>query len=237
MDFAGRLEHFGVTRQEATLYECLLRDGDNSGYEVAKLTGISRSNVYTGLAALVDKGAAWLLEGATARYTAVPLPEFCANRLRFLQAERDSLMLASPSRREDSGAYITIRGRTHILDKLRNLVAATTERVYLSLPAATVELIVPELEALARDRHKIVLICDRDMGIAGVLWYRATVKPGQIRVIVDSTHVLTGDIGDAANHETAADCTCLYSDNRNLVDLFKTSIGNEIRLLETEGSA
>ena len=53
-----KLVQFGLTRQEATIYMCLLRSKDLSGYEVSKLTGISRSNVYSALAALVDEGAA-----------------------------------------------------------------------------------------------------------------------------------------------------------------------------------
>ncbi len=51
-----KLVQFGLTRQEATIYMCLLRSKDLSGYEVSKLTGISRSNVYSALAALVDEG-------------------------------------------------------------------------------------------------------------------------------------------------------------------------------------
>ena len=58
-----KLVQFGLTRQEANIYMCLLRNKDLSGYEVSKLTGISRSNVYSALAALVDEGAAYLMEG------------------------------------------------------------------------------------------------------------------------------------------------------------------------------
>ena len=58
---------FGLTRQEATIYVCLIQNVDLSGYEVAKLTGISRSNVYSALAGLTEKGAAYLLEGTTSK--------------------------------------------------------------------------------------------------------------------------------------------------------------------------
>ena len=37
---------FGLSRQEAAIYLCLLQNEELTGYEVAKLTGISRSNVY-----------------------------------------------------------------------------------------------------------------------------------------------------------------------------------------------
>ena len=46
---------FGLSRQEAAIYLCLLQNEELTGYEVAKLTGISRSNVYNGLASLCDR--------------------------------------------------------------------------------------------------------------------------------------------------------------------------------------
>ena len=54
------LMHFGLSRQEAIVYERLLSGGKQTGYEIARGTGISRSNAYTSLAALVEKGAAYL---------------------------------------------------------------------------------------------------------------------------------------------------------------------------------
>ena len=42
--FIERLMEFGLTRQEACIYQCMLTEGKVTGYEVAKQTGISRSN-------------------------------------------------------------------------------------------------------------------------------------------------------------------------------------------------
>ena len=47
--FTERLTEFGLTRQEAAIYECLLTEGKTTGYEVAKQIGISRSNAYGSL--------------------------------------------------------------------------------------------------------------------------------------------------------------------------------------------
>ena len=47
------LMQFGLTRQEASIYICLASNRELSGYEVSKITGISRSNVYSALASLV----------------------------------------------------------------------------------------------------------------------------------------------------------------------------------------
>ena len=63
MDIIENLMRFGLTRQESTLYVQLLAEGAMTGYEAAKATGISRSNAYTSLAGLVDKGAACTVDG------------------------------------------------------------------------------------------------------------------------------------------------------------------------------
>ena len=62
MDIVERLTQFGLTRHEAAIYLTLLAEGDLNGYEVAKITGISRSNTYTSLASLVEKGGAYVIE-------------------------------------------------------------------------------------------------------------------------------------------------------------------------------
>ena len=85
--FTERLMKFGLTRQEASIYQCLLTEGKVTGYEVAKQTGISRSNAYNSLASMTEKGAAYLVEEASTRkYVPVPLNEFCKNRIRKMAA-------------------------------------------------------------------------------------------------------------------------------------------------------
>ena len=60
--FVERLMEFDLTRQEAGIYECILREGKITGYEVAKQLGISRSNAYNSLASMTEKGASYLVE-------------------------------------------------------------------------------------------------------------------------------------------------------------------------------
>ena len=74
--FTERLMEFGLTRQEASIYQCLLTEGKVTGYEVAKQTGISRSNAYNSLASMTEKGAAYLVEAVS--YTHLTLPTICS---------------------------------------------------------------------------------------------------------------------------------------------------------------
>ena len=225
MNNIDHLVLFGLTRQEATIYLTLFTQGELTGYETAKLTGISRSNAYSALAGLVDKGAAYVIEGSATKYIYVPIEEFCDNVLRNLASSKEKLIKNIPSRKIESEGYITINGEENILNKLKNLLENSKERVYLSVPKQIVKLIEMELESLVRKGIKIVLITNDDVKLPGIKTYITELEEGQIRLIVDSTNVLTGEI-DGENS------SCLYSSKKNLVDVFKEALRNEMKLIE-----
>ncbi len=224
MDLIELLMNFNLTRQEATIYLLLSSEGELSGYEVSKRTGISRSNTYNALASLVDKGAAYIIEGNAVLYTPVNVEEFCNNKIRFLKNVKDEIILKLPPKKEESSGYITIKGEKHIIDKLANMLIEAKERVYLSLSIKRLELVKKELETLKKRGIKIVIITDYPFEFEGAIIYHSSKKEEQIRLIADSKHVLTGEFNS----------TCLYSSNNNLVELFKESLTNEIKLLEID---
>ncbi|MEL7563550.1 MAG: helix-turn-helix domain-containing protein [Dehalobacterium sp.] len=226
MDLIEMLIQYNMTRQEAVIYLTLLANGDLNGYEVAKLTGISRSNTYTSLAALVEKGGAFVIEGPTTRYTPVFIEEFCDNKIKKLQELKQDLIKSIPQKKEEIEGYITIKGRNHILNKMRNMILEAKERVYLSVSKEILEAILPEIKAGISRGIKIVLITNEPFELEGTISYYMEKSEQQIRLIADSTNVLTGDINDGENS------TCLYSKKKNLIDLLKDSLKNEITLIE-----
>ena len=160
--FTERLMEFGLTRQEATIYQCLLGEGKMSGYEVAKQTGISRSNAYNSLASMTEKGAAYLVEeGNTRKYVPVPVEEFCKNRIRRMEEARQWLKIHVPSEKTHVEGYITIEGARNILDKMRNLLDKVEQRVYISCTRNYLLLLVRELEELKRAGKKVVIVTDQ----------------------------------------------------------------------------
>lgn len=226
MDMVELLTQFNLTRQEAILYSTLLSEGDLNGYEAAKITGISRSNAYTSLAALVDKGGAYIIEGPATRYTPVPIEEFCSNKIRRLEETKRKLIENIPAKRDDIEGYVTVKGKCHILDKMRNMVSEARERVYISASEQVLQYLLPEIKNAAGRGIKTVLITNVPFSLDGVTVYTAEKSHQQIRLIADSTNVLTGDIEDGEYS------TCLYSRKKNLIDLLKDSLKNEIKLIE-----
>ena len=146
MELIEGLTHFNLTKQEATLYVLLLKEGYLTGYEAAKQTGISRSNTYTALAGLVDKGAAYVLEeGKVTRYTPVPPEEFCSNKIDRLKEIKDKVLNQLPALKNDAEGYITIKGELEIINKLRNTVRQAEARIYVSANRRVMELLRKEL--------------------------------------------------------------------------------------------
>ena len=71
---------------------------------------------------------------------------------------------------------------------------------------------------------KVVIISD-EFVIPGAICHKTTTEENQIRLITDSSFVLTGILSEN-QHDT-----CLYSGQQNLVDVMKEALKNKIELL------
>lgn len=221
-----RLMLFGLTRQEAAIYVCLCENGTMNGYEVAKLTGISRSNVYNALAGLVEKGAANRMEASSNKYCPIAVDEMCENKMRQMSEAKTYLNEHLKKPNEAADGYITIEGYSHIRDKVFAMMQQTEYRVYMSLESNLLDEFEVDLKRLIDEKKKVVLLTDSDYELEGAQVYRRTSGEGQIQLIVDSCYVLTGDFT-----KSAAD-NCLYSGQKNFVEVFKKALRNEIKLIE-----
>ena len=161
------LMHFGMSRQEATVYLRLIEAGKQTGYEIARDTGISRSNVYASLAALVEKGAAYLVEEDANRYIPVHVQEFCGNRIRRMEEERKWLDMNLTGEQKEEEGYVTIDGQEHISDKIHNLLANVEERVYCSCSGVCLEQLKGQLKELTEKGNQIGLITDSKYVLSG----------------------------------------------------------------------
>lgn len=228
-----RLILFGLTRQEATIYFCLHQNGELTGYEVAKQTGISRSNVYSALCGLADKGAAYLVEGNSSKYTAVPVEEFCENKIRSLEKERCYLIHHIPDRKVQEIGYITIEGYQNIWDKITHMIEEASKRIYISASGDVIKQLQNELLQVIDKKIKLVILTDRMPDEPKLLeegtCYLCSSRDNNIRLIIDSTYALTGEV--TGNK----DDTCLYTGQKNFISVFKETLRNEIKLIQLQG--
>lgn len=228
-DVIEKLMHFNLTRSEALVYISLWENGKISGYEASKLTGISRSNVYGALNGLVDKGAAVVTETSTTLYGAVSPEEFLNNKLRHLEKDKKYIIESLPMVSKEMEGYITIQGSHNIKDKIYSMIHSCDMRLYMAASGSVIEEFEEVLTQAKEKGLKIVLMCDRDYSHLATKFYRDTPEIGQVRLITDSTYVLTGELRGRSVD------TCLYSGQKNLVTIMKEALRNKIRLLELEG--
>ncbi|MDR1800886.1 MAG: TrmB family transcriptional regulator [Lachnospiraceae bacterium] len=225
--FIENLMEFGLTRQEASIYMCILSEGKITGYEVAKLIGISRSNAYNSLASLTEKGGAYLVEeGSIRKYVPVPLEEFCRNRIYFLENTKVWLVTHEPQEAEHSEGYITIEGEENISNKIRNLLQEVQNRVYVSCTRNYLRLLSDDLERLARTQKKVIVVTDNYLQVDNVKVYQGVDRKNEIGLIIDNRAVLVGELGGNSSN------TALYSGQKHFVRLYKTALANEIRVLD-----
>jgi sugar-specific transcriptional regulator TrmB len=216
----------GLTRNESQLYCVLLKEGEKTGYEAAKISGISRGNAYQSLAGLVDKGGAYICEGIVQKFVAVPIQEYCKNVINRTIKNTQSIIEKCPVMREPDSSYITITGFENILDKMKNLIEFATRRIYVSISHSDLSLLENTLQMAVKRGLKVVVITSFQYDFKGVTVYTTTVKDKHIRLIADSKYVLTGEILGTKHDK------CLYSCNKQLVELIKDSLKNEIKLAE-----
>ncbi|MCD8120214.1 MAG: TrmB family transcriptional regulator [Lachnospiraceae bacterium] len=225
MDNIDRLVEFGLTRQEATLYISLCTEGELTGYEASKVTGISRSNAYNALASLVEKGAANVVDGSVTKYVPVSFDEFCTGKLHYLEQIREELIQNAPPVKIATESYVTITGDRQIRDKLVWLLLQTKERVYLILTAQWVSYVKDILLDMHRRGIRILLITEPGVKLPGIRTYYARGMDHQLSAIVDDQYVLDGDTGSDY-------ATCLFSGKKELAEVFKDSLRTKIKFFD-----
>jgi DNA-binding MarR family transcriptional regulator len=136
VDVTALLQQLGFSEYEARAYLALLQRNPLNGYELAKLSGLPRANVYAVLQKLEERGAVVRLDVPNgARYAPVApteLTERIANRFQgTLNATQQALEeLATPAAAE----YIwNIQGYAALIDHAHTLIDATQERLLVAI--------------------------------------------------------------------------------------------------------
>ena len=224
MDFNNTLQKLGFTPIEATIFITLCKQGALTGYEVAKLTGISRSNVYAALYSLQDKGKCQLSEGETTKYVAISKEELLLSTQREMSHTLEEIKKLYPDAIESNEPYLTIRGYSNVLNKIKNSILLCKSHLYLLCPSDCVDLLKEELLTSSKI-CRIHIICEKDLFINDqITIYNRKKDPKGFHMIIDTQSVITGDL----NLEHAQ---CLFSKNQSLVRLMRESLVTELEMI------
>jgi sugar-specific transcriptional regulator TrmB len=221
MDLLNSLKNIGFTQQEGIIYIALCKNGELTGYEAAKLSGISRSNAYAALSNLVEKGYAHIIEGTSSKYLAVPKEELINNATRDFNHHINIINTYLDYTKIVTEPYITITGEANIINKLKNIIESAHSRIYLSCNEELIDLIEKEITDVLKRSLKVVLLSPKDIDTTYDHIYYKTNTLTSFKIISDTKEVLAGTLSQS-----------LYSKNVTLVSLIRESFINEIEVFK-----
>ncbi|WP_020577712.1 TrmB family transcriptional regulator [Actinopolymorpha alba] len=153
------LVRVGFSSQEARVYVALLRQPSATGYELAKIAGLQRANVYQVLATLAERDVVEQVSDSPARFLAKP-PAMVLGRIKQETVQRcDSLIvdLATLARPAEPTAFWSLRGRESVLERAGALVSDARERIAVCLWADDLDWIGTPLRAAAQSGCQVVV--------------------------------------------------------------------------------
>jgi len=217
------LKRAGLTGQEVHLYLALLKNNGITGYEAAKITGISRSNAYAALTSLVNKGLAAHSHEKVKKYAALSKPDLLASLKRRNDDLISFLEIHLPDTTDHGVPYLTISGYDNIVEKIFNMVDLAKKRIYISIHSDELTALMEPVRKCAARGIKTVILSDKRPEIEGITFYRKKKQSGFVKIIADTAKILTTDF-------TRDPKNGLYSEDPHLVQLMREAIVNEIEL-------
>lgn len=223
MDFNTALLKSGFTPIEATVFITLCKHGALTGYEVAKLCGISRSNVYAALYSLQEKGKCYTVESDTTKYIALSKEELIAGCKRELNEIIDTIDKFFPETISIGDPYITIKGYDNVVSKIKNTILSCQSHMYILATKETILLFKEEIEAISTSK-RVTIICEEHLILRDTFIYTKAKSPAGFHMIMDTHAVITGDLTGSPQ--------CLYTCNQSLVRLMRESFITELDMIK-----
>jgi hypothetical protein len=212
-DVVQILQRLGFGEYEARAYAALLQHSPANGYELAKLSGLPRANIYGVLQKLEERGAVVSMDTpSSTRYAAVP-PDELTQRLdaRFrddLEAARSSLdELSNPVQHE----YVwNTEGYAALLEQARTLLDGARGRVLVAVWPQESPHLAASLDAATSRGVEITTLCLGACAVecggcrGSIFRYRAAPEHSSrwLLVVLDGEEMLAGEI--MSEHEAHA---------------------------------
>jgi sugar-specific transcriptional regulator TrmB len=132
-DVLLHLKNLGFTDLEAKCLQVLAESGTRTGYEIAKQLGVSRSNVYSALQKLAEKGAVLTSHGEPTVYQSVPIEEIGERIEAELQASIRYVKAHMPKQDAQRSEYFSLEGDAKVIERIRTELRKAKEEALCDL--------------------------------------------------------------------------------------------------------
>ena len=197
----------GFSLNEAKVYVTLLQNKALNGYEIAKLSGVSRSLVYDVIERLLNKGFIIKSEGAINYYVALDYNKTLEkidneNHKNLLNAEAKLKLL---SKKENDNEFIfNIRGIDKFIEKAKERILLAKREISLSIRKQDFALLEDDLLKAIKRGVKVYIFSFEDIILDKAEIFSYKVKDAsnlfpyrRISLIIDNNDTFIGEnIGD-----------------------------------------
>jgi sugar-specific transcriptional regulator TrmB len=157
------LQELGFSQYEARCYVGLINKEPQTGYSVAKATGVPQPKVYEALRKLVSRGAAFELAGSPTRFMPTP-PTALLDQLESGVADHlDEARRAAADLVEDSAPAVEVLASLNqwsaIVQSAVRLVDQAERRIYVSASAAQLADVSAALQQALDRGVDVVVLC------------------------------------------------------------------------------
>jgi hypothetical protein len=245
-DTVQLLQRLGFGDYEARAYIGLLRGGEMTGYELAKVSGIPRANVYDVLPRLEERGAVVRVDSPSgARYSGVPISQLMprlADRFNddLTAAEKALLDLGEVTKEDYSW---NLEGYRSVIDHARTLVDEAEGEIVMAVWPQEARALSDNLSK-AKEREVSVTTlclagCVQECGNCQGNIHRYRLSPEEesrwLIVGIDGKEMLAGEIDNHENRSTTIDendreAYAIRTTHRMLVELGGWYVRNSIAL-------
>lgn len=201
------LTKVGFSINEAKVYVTLLQNKALNGYEIAKLSGVSRSLVYDVIERLLKKGFIIKSEGAVNYYVALDYNKALEkidneNRKNLLNAETNLKLL---SKKDNDNEFIfNIRGFDKFIEKAKEKIKLAKKEISLSIWKQDFAFFRDDLSKALRRGVKVYIFSFEDIILDNAEIFTYKVKDAsnlfpyrRISLIIDNNDTFIGEnIGD-----------------------------------------
>lgn len=206
------LQELGFTEHEARAYQALLQHNPVTGYELAKVSGIPRPNIYPVLQKLEARGAAVrIASDDITRYLPVPPEELLKRIDSHVQGTLSEVgpLLQTLVQQDETNYIWNTEGYPNLLAQARSLISSTDTELLIALWPEEARALADDLaQAEARDLEITTLClaaCPQECGgCRGHIFRNKIVETPDARWLLvarDSKEVLVGEM--PANRQVA----------------------------------
>lgn len=242
-EIAEELRRLGFTDYEAQAYLVLLHESPATAYQVSKVSGLPRANVYSALESLAKKGAVQPVTETPARYVAMD-PTVLFERIAAEiggQCRRVVAKLSSIGRSGDDRYVWPVSGQDAIRAKIDTMIDGATGHIWIKAPSLLLEPHRFGLQHAAERGVEIILIL---FGEPGALERYRYDPPSRVYMhegsgmtvgLGDTLITITTDFREALTVNTTEGGFGAHTRNLPIVHMAENLIRHEIYLAEIFG--